>query len=187
MNLHIWYSCTQTLSKVIAKLCDAAGIPGQHSKDSLQSTAATHLFEENVSEHQILSLTGHYSVAVHNYQRISADKKVEQSNMLYGQKCKLPPAATVTKAEYNPDFDISGATQVLENKEQKSEKPFIEGEVVVNYQPANVTLKKPRINIQQNEIVVEPVINLQVKDLVMKNNGQIVIPLVKVTLTININ
>ena len=192
-NPHIWYSCqqvgTQTLSKVIAKLCDSAGIPGKHTNHSLCSTAATRLFKQNVSEHEISNLTGHHSVAVRNYQRISSDKKVEQSNILYGQKCKNALMSTVTSAD-NSNFDIGLLMQITDNDSSKAKQPKLQNvssEPHMNFTPAAVSVKQPIINIQQSEIVVEPVINVCASNLVKTEDGKFVLPPVKVALTININ
>ncbi len=168
---------------MIAKLCHNAGIPGKFSNHSLHSTAATQLFEQNVSEHQISNLMGHHSVAVRNYQQILSDKKVEQSNVLYGKKHKTEPTATVTSLDAS--FEVGSLTQIIDKKLETS-PPEIQGEAVVNYTPANVSLKRPVINIRQSEIVIEPVVNLKKSDLKSNENREIVIPPIKVALTINI-
>ncbi len=118
MNPHIWYSCqavgVQTLSKVITKLCDSSGLAGKHSNHSLQATAVTRLFENDISEYQISSLMGHCSVAVRNYQRISSDKKVEQSNVLYGKKCKTELTSMITSLQ-EANFDLGQQSQMSQN------------------------------------------------------------------------
>ncbi len=126
---------------------------------------------------------GHCSVTVRNYQWILSDKKVEQSNVLYGKKCKTEPTAIVTSSDAS--FEVGSLTQIIDKKPESS-PPEIQGEAVMNYTPANVSLKKPVINIRQSEIVVEPVVNLKKLDLKSNENGEIVIPLIKVVLTINI-
>ncbi len=108
---------------------------------------------------------------------------MEQSNVLYGKKCKTQPTATVSKPDSS--FDVGGLTQILEDKsEVKWNVPHIEAEAVVNYTPANVNLIKPVINIRQSEIVVKPVVNLKKSDLKTNESGEIVIPPIKVALTI---
>ena len=51
---HIWYSYQpigmSILSKVITKLCDAAGMVGQYSNHSLHSTAATRMYDSKLDE-----------------------------------------------------------------------------------------------------------------------------------------
>ncbi len=43
------------------------------------------------------------------------------------------------------------------------------------------------INIEQGPIMVEPVINLRALDLIKNQDGKFVLPLINVSLTININ
>ncbi len=54
LNPHMWYSCQpislSTLSKVIAKLCDAAGMVRRYSNHSLRSTAATHMYDQKMDK-----------------------------------------------------------------------------------------------------------------------------------------
>ncbi len=171
-NPYIWYSCqavgVQTLSKVIAKLCDLVGIAGKHSNHSLCATAATRLFENDISEHQISSLMGHHSVAVRNYQWISSDKKMEQSNVLYGKKHKREATSTVTS---DANFEIGGQLQlsqspaVIINTEVKGQTDNV-AEPKVSFEGAPVHVLQPEIKIQQGPITVEPVINICASDLV---------------------
>ncbi len=178
------------LSKVIAKLCDAAGFEGQRSNHSLRLTAATHLFENNVSEHQIASLTGHRSVAVRNYQRISSDKQLEQSNVLYEKKCKTEPTSTVTSAigvkPEDSSFDIRTLTQISSETKVCSVES-VDKKCKVNYTPASVTVKDPVINLQQSKIIIKLVINVKSSDLVKNNRGQFVLLPIKVVLNINVD
>ena len=150
--------------------------------------AVTHLFENNVSEYQIASLTGYRSIAVRNYQRISFDKQLEQSNVLYGKKCKSELTSTVTKANFtkeeNSSFDIGTLTQVMEKTVVQES---VNKKHTVNYTPAAVTVKDPVINLQQSEIVIKPVINVKSSDLVKNDKGQFVLPLIKVILNINVD
>ncbi len=138
------------MSKVITKLCDAAGFEGQRSNHSLRSTATTYLFENNVSEHQIASLTGHRSVAVRNYQRISSDKQLEQSNVLYGKKCKMEPTSTVTSVTgvkpEDSSFDIGTLAQISSETKVCSIES-VDKKCKVNYTLASVTVKDPVINL----------------------------------------
>ena len=80
-NPHIWYSCQPvgmgTLSKVIAKLCDATGLPGKYSNHSLHSTAVTRMYDNNIEEQQISEVTGHKSIVIRNYKCTSMQKQQE--------------------------------------------------------------------------------------------------------------
>ncbi len=193
MNKHIWYSCqpigVNTLRRVITKLCDAAGIPGKHTNHSLRSTAATRLYQNNVDEQQIIEITGHHSVAVWNYKCTSLAQQAEVSNLLYGKKTKSQPTATLSKAPRDEEnttsqgnFDMDVCTQVNMNIDEKlSDKPQ------VNIQTGQVHVKQPIINLEQQPIIVQPVINVKATDLQRKSDGTIILPLVTVNLMININ
>ncbi len=78
-NPHVWYSCQPIglgmLSKVIAKLCNAASMVCHYSNHSLRSTAATQMYDQNMDEQQISEVTGHKSVAVRNYKHTSMEKQ----------------------------------------------------------------------------------------------------------------
>ena len=88
----MWYSYQPlgvgTLSKVIAKLCNAARMYGKYSNHSLRSTAVICMNDENIDEQQITEVTGHKSVAVHKYKRMSMEKQKEMSGVLYGKTKK---------------------------------------------------------------------------------------------------
>ena len=109
----------QTLAKVMAKLANAAGLQGRHTNHSLHATAATHLYDQNVNKHRISKLTGHHSVAVHNYQQVSLAKEKEMLDVLYGKKPKRNVSATVTSSDLKeePNFDVGTLTQLQTLKE----------------------------------------------------------------------
>ncbi len=44
--------------------------------------------DENIDEQQITEVTGHKSVAVHKYKRMSMEKQKEMSGVLYGKTKK---------------------------------------------------------------------------------------------------
>ncbi len=176
---------------MIAKLCDSAGLAGKHSNHSLHATSATRLFENDVSKHQISSLTSHWSVAVRNYQCISSDKKMEQSNVLYGKKHKIAPTSTVISPPV-VTFEIGGQSQLsqvdyvkVETNVNSNGKDVVKPNV--NFQSAPVNILQPVIHIQQGLITVEPVINLCASELVKNKDGKFILPPINVPLTININ
>ena len=73
-------------------------------------------------------------------------------------------------------------TQVNMNIDEKlSDKPQ------VNIQTGQVHVKQPIINLEQQPIIVQPVINVKATDLQRKSDGTIILPLVTVNLMININ
>ena len=57
----------------------------------------------------------------------------------------------------------------------------------VHVKSAGVDIKEPIINYNQGLVTVQPVVNLNSKDLSENEKGKIMIPLMKVELTININ
>ena len=162
---NVWYSCqaigVQTLQKVIAKLAHNAGLPGRHTNHSLRATTATRLYEQNVDEHRISKLTGHHSVAVRNYQRVLVQKEQEQSDVLYGKNkwnVKRKPTATVSSPDM-ANFNIGSLTQLEETMGKKAkvehhavQKPIVHVQVLI-------------IRMDEKPIVVQPVINLNTKDL----------------------
>ncbi len=101
-NPHIWYSCQpigiQTLSKIIAKLCDRIGLEGKWTNHSLWSILATWLYDHGIEEQWISEITGHKSVVIRNYKYTSSEQQAEVNDILYGKKGKKPQAmSTVSK------------------------------------------------------------------------------------------
>ena len=105
-----WYASQpigrNTLSKVVAKLAEQAGLQGKFSNHSLRATAASHLYNANVDEQLISEVTGHRSNAVRGYKRTSNDQLKSVSNILYGDlsdnkpqvgniDCKTKPTETI--------------------------------------------------------------------------------------------
>ncbi len=167
------------LSKVIAKLCQAAGLPGHYSNHSLRSTTATRLYDQNLDEQQISEITGHKSVAIRNYKRILLDKQRQISEVLYGKKPKVSATSMITSEEAS--FDLGMNSQVQPVKMEVNINP------TVNVNVSKVAIDTPVVNIHQLEVTVSPVINLNAADLVKTSDGMIQLLSIKVTLTININ
>ncbi len=141
------------------------------------------LYDSNIDEQQITELTGHRSIAVRNYKHTSAEKKKQVSDVLYRKK-KSVPSSTISKApvsEEKPDFNIGTFTQTVGNVME-----FKPSETV-HVKSAGVDIKEPIINYNQGLVTVQPVVNLNSKDLSENEKGKIMIPLIKVELTININ
>ncbi len=161
----------------MAKLAHAAGLPGKHTNHSLRATAATRLYDQNIDEHQISKLTGHCSVAVCNYQRVSIDKEKELSDVLYGKCHKKEPTHTVTSAEQS-NFDVGSLSQITTKMEDKTK-------ILVNVPDMDV--KVPVLKFPDRPIVVQPMVNLNAKDLQWNEKGQVVLPEIMVKLVININ
>jgi integrase len=85
-----WYSDARvginTISKVVGKLCDKAGLEGFYSNHSLRATAATRMYNADIPEQLICEKTGHRSDAVRSYKRTSADQMMEASDIVQGVK-----------------------------------------------------------------------------------------------------
>ncbi len=166
-NPHIWYSCQpigiQTLLKIVAKLCDRIGLEGKQTNHSLRSTLATWLYDHGIKEQWISEITGHKGITIRNYKLTSSKQQAEVSDILYGKKGKKPQAmSTVSKLP-----EISNMHETIDE----------------SWNLINVNL--PKINIQTSPIEVNPVVNINKTDLVMQN-GNIVLPLIILNLTVNI-
>ena len=83
---NIWYSVQpigiNTINKVIPNLCKAANFNGKYTNHSLRATAATRLFANGIEEQLVASITGHSSLAVRSYKRISSQQRETLSNIL---------------------------------------------------------------------------------------------------------
>ena len=195
-NVGCWYSCQPlglgTLSKVIAKLCHTGSLEGWYSNHSLCSTAATRMYDSNLDEQQITEVTGHKSVAVQNYKCTSMTKQQEVSDILYGQKKKTVPSATVSKApeklEENTQghFDLRINSQAMPIHDKKKTSP-ITVMPTVNVNVSKVDINEPVLTMNQPKITISPVINLHAQDLPRNTEGHIQLPKIDVALTININ
>ena len=169
-NPHVWYSCQPlgvgTLSKVIAKLCDVAGMHSKYSNHSLRSTTATHIYDQNIYKQQITEITGHKSVAVRKYKRTSMEMQQQMSDVLYG-KPKRKPTSTVSTPPPETSFDLGVNSQMEPTKKESN----LENPVQVNITVPKVEINTPVINIQAPKITVNPVINLQSEELIYRNDG----------------
>ena len=84
-----WFSSQpigrNTLSHVVSKLAEQAGLKGNFSNHSLRATSASRLYNANVDEQLICKVTGHRSNAVRGYKHTSNSKLKSLSNILYGK------------------------------------------------------------------------------------------------------
>ena len=80
----LWYSWQhKTLSKTIARICEAACIKGYFTNLSLRTSAATRFFDAGVDEQLIMQRTGHRSVqGVRLYKRMTQKLKKKTSDVL---------------------------------------------------------------------------------------------------------
>lgn len=75
-----WYSRQpighSTLSSVVRRMCNTAGISGHRTNHSLRATAATRLFHKGIDEQLIMHVTGHRNTTdVRSYKHISEEQK----------------------------------------------------------------------------------------------------------------
>ena len=122
-------------------------------------------------------------MAVYNYQYVSVEKEKELSDVLYRKtKCnsnpKRQPTATITTADI-PNFNIGTLSQDEPSAKQCKVQPMI--------QTPQVDIRNPIVNIPEKPIVVQPVVNLNAKDLKWNELGELVLPEIKVEVIININ
>ncbi len=65
---NIWYSCqpmgVHSISKVVKRMTEQAGLTGNFSNHSCRATAPTLMYREGMDEQRICELTGHRSIAV---------------------------------------------------------------------------------------------------------------------------
>ena len=135
-----WYASQpigrNSLSKIVGKLAESAGLQGNYSNHSLRATAATRLYHANVDEQLITEVTGHRSNAVRGYKCISSNQLKTVSNVLYGGDC-------VEKAEEKEQICKS---EVFENESKECEvvtkKPKIDIDLVTGQKtyPVNVNV-----------------------------------------------
>ena len=141
-----WYACQpigrNTLSKVVAKLAEQAGLKGKFSNHSLRATAASRLYNANVDEQLISEVTGHRSNAVRSYKRTSNDQLKSVSNILYGEVCDNKAKSGDTHC------DMKSVTKVENDGESVCKKPKIDVDVTSKSEniPVNVNVT---VNIQK--------------------------------------
>ena len=137
---NIWYASQpighNTLSKIVGKLAETAGLKGHYSNHSLHATAATQLYHANFDEQLITEVTGHRSNAVRGYKCMSNDQLKSVSHALYG-------------GEISENCDKKQAickSEVVEKEPKDSEvlskKPKIDINLVTNEKtyPVNVNV-----------------------------------------------
>ena len=70
------------LHTAMGEMCHAAGLPGHYTNHSLCAMTATKLYQNNVDEQMIMEITGHCSLAVRSYKRISDCQQRQASRCL---------------------------------------------------------------------------------------------------------
>ena len=89
MRLDCWYDCKPVGHRnTVHRLCRKAEIPGYKTIPSLRVSAVTRLFQKDVDEQLIMSVTGHCSVdGVRAYKRVSDNQKQQLSKYLWAKTC----------------------------------------------------------------------------------------------------
>lgn len=93
-----------TLERTLKDLMNAAGYYGMFTLHSLRATCATRLYEANITEQQIMEVTGHKSAAVREYKRTSESMKKDVSEILQENQ---PSGSNCTPSSSRPPLDAS--------------------------------------------------------------------------------
>ncbi len=96
--------------------------------------------------------------------------------MLYSKKAKKTPVTSVKQLEIEPTFEIGSLTQKTEHQDHSNVVKLPE-----------VKVNAPVLKFPETPIIVNPVINLNAKDLKKNADRQLLVPEIKVELMININ
>ena len=73
------------LRNVVKDVCEKAKLPGFYTNNSLRSTSATKLYQNNIDEQLIQEIMGHRSLAVRSYKRTSDPQRKFASKCLFSQ------------------------------------------------------------------------------------------------------
>ena len=113
----IWYSCqplgVSTISQVVAKLADMAGLKGFKTNHSLRATAPTRLYEAGVDEQLITEITGHRSNAVRDYKRTNPVMQRNISAIISGVNpvsTSQTSCSSTSTSQSVPNLDFSDLT-----------------------------------------------------------------------------
>lgn len=99
-----------TLSTMVQKMCQNAGIVGYKTNHSLRATTASRLFHNGVDEQLIMERTGHHSLdGIRSYKRTSTDQVIALSDILNAphtkkrkeEITKQPDSHHVPKIQFN--------------------------------------------------------------------------------------
>ena len=81
-----------TLANVVRDLCQKAGFEGLYTNHSLRATSVTRMYTQGIPEKVISEVSGHRSLAIHEYELVSEGQKCEASAAL-----STPPMAKCFK------------------------------------------------------------------------------------------
>ncbi len=106
------------------------------------------------------------------------NKEKELSGVLYGKRMKTNSSSDGNQV----NFDIGSLTQMQDKKDN------IQGKAHNNVvKLPDVQINAPVLKFPDIPIIVNPVINLNAMDLKQNQDGQLLVPEIKVELMININ
>ena len=71
------------LRDIVGHMCHDAGLPGHYTNHSLNSTAATKMYQMDLDEQLIMEVTGHGSTAVRSYKRTSQKQRKAASKCIF--------------------------------------------------------------------------------------------------------
>ena len=71
------------LCNVVRDMCKSAGLPGFNTNHSLRAGAAMKMYQSDINEQLIQDITGHRSLAVHSYNRISERQRRMTSKCIF--------------------------------------------------------------------------------------------------------
>ena len=130
----IWYTNMpvghNTLSRIVTKLCNKAGIPGYKTNHSLRVTSATRLFQSGIDEQLIMSHTGHRSVdGVRSYKRVSNEQKKAVSSALQTAQSIITQPNTAREtigspSTKRPKLDVDNSTMSCIPKSSQAPSVF---------------------------------------------------------------
>ena len=100
-TIDCWYTSKplghNTLTKLLSRMCKAAGIEGFKTNHSLRATTATRLYQSGVDEQLVMERTGHRSLeGVRSYKRTSDGQREVPSDILNNKMSKSCTSEVVT-------------------------------------------------------------------------------------------
>ena len=112
-----WFYSTpvgrNTLSKMLATMCEEAGIVGRKTNHSLRATAATELFHDGIAEKVIQDRTGHRSLeGLRRYERVPDEQKQEACRALMNEKIlSVSDVPFTTTVSHHSSYHVSTTIQ----------------------------------------------------------------------------
>jgi len=113
-----------SLSSTVKRLCQQGGFSGYFTNHSLQTTAATRMFEARVDEQLIMQRTGHATTAdVWCYKRVGEKLKTLTSDALNG--AKLPKLDMEPASPKKLPVSTESGTKAVAVEKEKEDLPHL--------------------------------------------------------------